>query len=43
MTISNINVEESIDQVKILIAQEEDLSPALKASLEVLLVLVAIL
>lgn len=43
MTINNINVEESIDQVKTLIASEKDLSPALKASLEVLLVLVALL
>ncbi len=43
MTINNINVEKSIDQVKTLIAQEKDLSPALKASLEVLLVLVTLL
>jgi transposase len=43
MTINHINIEESIDQVKSLIAQEPDLSPALKASLEVLLVLVTLL
>ncbi len=31
MTIDNINVEETVKQVTTLIAQEENLSPALKA------------
>ncbi len=43
MTIDNINVEESIQRVTTLIAAEQDLSPALKSSLEVLLVLVTLL
>jgi transposase len=43
MTINNINVEEIVEQVKSQIAGEKDLSPALKASLELLLVLVALL
>lgn len=43
MTIDNINVEESIQRVTTLIAAEQDLSPALKSSLEVLLVLVRLL
>ena len=43
VTIDNINVEESIQRVTTLIAAEQDLSPALKSSLEVLLVLVTLL
>ena len=43
MTIDNINVEESMQRVTTLIAAEQDLSPALKSSLEVLLVLVRLL
>jgi transposase len=43
MTISNIDVKATIEQVKTLIAAEKDLSPALKASLDVLLVLVSLL
>ena len=43
MTIDNINVEESIQRATTLIAAEQDLSPALKSSLEVLLVLVTLL
>ena len=43
MTVDNINVEETVKRVTDLIAQEKDLSPALKASLEVLILLVSIL
>lgn len=43
MTVENINVEKAIQRVNDLIAQEKNLSPALKASLEVLLLLVTIL
>lgn len=43
MTVEDINVEKAIQRVNDLIAQEKDLSPALKASLEVLLLLVTIL
>lgn len=43
MTVENINVEAAIKLVKDLVADEKDLSPALKASLEVLLLLVTIL
>ena len=43
MTIDNINVEASIQRVATLIAAEQGLSPALKSSLEVLLVLVTLL
>lgn len=43
MTIESINVEASVKRVTELIAAEKDLSPALKASLEVLLLLVSIL
>jgi transposase len=43
MTVDNINVEASIKRVNDLIASEENLSPALKASLEVLILLVTIL
>lgn len=43
MTIENINVETAVKRVNDLIADEKDLSPALKASLEVLLLLVSIL
>jgi len=43
MTVENINVEAAIRRVNDLIAAEKDLSPALKASLEVLLLLVTIL
>ena len=43
MTVENINVEAAIARVNDLIAQEKHLSPTLKASLEVLLLLVTIL
>ncbi len=43
MTINNIDVEETIDRVKTQLAEEKDLSPALKSSLEVLLLLVSLL
>lgn len=43
MTINNIDIDATIKQVKTLIANEKDLSPALKASLEVLLLLVTLL
>ena len=43
MTVENINVEAAIKRVNDLVAAEKDLSPALKASLEVLLLLVSIL
>jgi len=43
MTIQNIDVEATVDKVKALIADEKDLSPTLKASLEVLLLLVTLL
>lgn len=43
MTIQNIDVEATVAQVKALIADEKDLSPALKASLEVMLLLVTLL
>jgi transposase len=43
MTIDNINVEETVKKVTDLIAQEKNLSPALKGSLEVMLLLISIL
>ena len=43
MTLENINVEKAIQRVNDLIAQEKELSPAFKASIEVLLLLVTIL
>jgi len=43
MTVENINVEKAIQRVNNLVEQEKTLSPALKASLEVLLLLVTIL
>ena len=43
MTIENINVEETIQRVTDLITAEQDLSPVLKSSLEVLLLLVSLL
>jgi transposase len=43
MTINNINVEELVEQVKSRIAGEKDLSPALKASLDLLLLVVTLL
>src|SRR3990170_7887126 len=43
MTIQNISVEATIERVKTLIAEEKDLSPALKSSLEVLLLLVTLI
>jgi transposase len=43
MTINNINIEEIVEQVKSQIAGEKDLSPGLKASLDLLLVLVILL
>jgi transposase len=38
MTVGNIDVETTIERVQALIAEEKELSPALKSSLEVLLV-----
>jgi transposase len=43
MTIENINIEATIERIKTLLAEEKDLSPALKASLDVLLLLVPLL
>lgn len=43
MTINNIDVEATIERVNTQIAEEENLSPALKASLEVMLLLVTLL
>ena len=43
MTVESINVEAAIKRVNDLVALEKDISPALKASLEVLLLLVSIL
>ena len=43
MTVDNINVEDAVKRVNDLIATEKTLSPALRASLEVLLLLVTIL
>lgn len=43
MTINNIDVEATIERVKTQIAEEENLSPALKSSLEVMLLLVTLL
>jgi len=43
VTIDNINVEESVQKVADLIATEKGLSPALRGSLEVLLLLVSLL
>jgi hypothetical protein len=40
MTVDNINVEETVKRVTELIAAEKDLSSALRASLEVLLLLI---
>src|SRR3990172_2632950 len=43
MTIQNISVEATIERVKTLIAEEKELSPALKSSLEALLLLVTLI
>jgi transposase len=43
MTVDHINVEEAVQRVKDLIAKEKDLSPALKAGIDILLLLVTIL
>jgi transposase len=43
MTIQNINIDEVVKRVKSQIASEKNLSPALKASLELLLVVVTLL
>ena len=43
MTINNINVEELVEQVKSQIAAEKDLPPAIKASLDLLLLVVTLL
>ena len=43
MTVENINIEATIERVKALLAEEKDMSPALKASLDVLLLLVPLL
>lgn len=43
MTIDSINVEETVKKVTDLIAQEENLSPALKGSLEVMILLISLL
>lgn len=43
MTIENINVEESVAKVTKLLAKEKNISPAMKLSIEVLLMLVSVL
>lgn len=43
MTINKVNVEEVIERVKVQVATEKDLSPAIKASLELLLLIVTLL
>ena len=43
MTIQNIDVEATIARVKALVAEEKGISPALKASLEVMLLLMSLL
>lgn len=43
MVFDNINVEKTVSEVKMLLQREKDLSPALKTSLELLLLLVSIL
>lgn len=43
MTLNNINVEQTVQQVANLLATEQGLSPALKGSLEMLLLLVSLL
>ena len=43
MTVKNINVEATIERVNTLIAEEKDMSPALKSALEVMMLLVSIL
>ncbi len=43
MTIENINVEESVAKVTKLLAEEKNISPAMKLSIEVLLTLVSLL
>jgi transposase len=43
LKIDNIDVDSAIASVKNLLEKERDLSPSLKAALEVLLVLVALL
>jgi len=43
MKLSNINVEESIEKARDLLAKEKNVSPALKSAIEVLLLLVTIL
>src|SRR3989338_5303103 len=43
MKISNINVEETIEKAKTLLAEEKNISSALRAVIEVLLLLVTIL
>src|SRR3970040_3150509 len=43
MTIKKISVEATIERVKTLIAEEKELSPALKSSLEALLLLVTLI
>lgn len=43
MKISNINVDETIEKAKALLAEEENISPALRSVFEVLLLLVTIL
>jgi transposase len=42
MTVDNVNVEDTVKRVTALIAEEKGFSPALKSSLEVLLLLVSI-
>jgi transposase len=43
MTIENINVEESVAKVAKMLAEEKNISPAMKLSIEVLLMLVSVL
>ena len=37
MTIENINIDESIERVRIMLSKEKNISPALKAAIEVII------
>ena len=43
MKIDNINVDNAVQEVKSLLSQEKDLSPALRSAIEVILILVTVL
>lgn len=43
MKIDNINVDNAVQEVKTLLSQEKDLSPALRSAIEIILVLVTLL